>query len=221
MGKRLYFVMSVMAMANLAALAGVVFVAHSRGYLTPERVQAAAAALRGELSTSQPTTMVAASRPVEIVPSAEQIARNDAADQIRRAELERREREIEHAWQQLETQQLAVLQQKEDLEAAMKRGAAEAEARAKSTGDSGWEKQVELIASLKAKTAKDLLREKPEPEVVRIFMELDARKTQKIIEMCKSTEERQWIGRILEQLHQQNASQAEALSAGIKPSPGA
>jgi len=221
MGKRLYFVMSVVAMANLAALAGIVFVARSRGYLTPERVQAAAAALRGELSTSQPTTMVASSRPVEIVPSAEQIARNDAADQIRRAELERREREIEHAWQQLETQQLAVLRQKEDLEAAMKRRDAEAEARAKATGDSGWEKQVALIASLKAKTAKDLLREKPEPEVVRIFMELDARKTQKIIETCKSTEERQWIGRILEQLHERNASQAEALSAGIKPSPGA
>lgn len=221
MGRRLFFVASVSALVNLAALACIAGICWSRGYLIPERVQAAAAALRGELSLSQPTEHVATSAPVEVVPSAEQIARNDAADAIRQAELERRERETEHAWQQLEMRQLAILKQKEEFEAARKRNATEMEVRASSAGDSGWDKQVDLIGQAKPKTAKELLQKMSEPEVAKVFMQLEARKVGKIIEQCKTPEERSWIGRILDQLHTSDAAQAEAPGADIAPSPGA
>ena len=52
---------------------------------------------------------------------------------------------------------------------------------------------------------------------------METRTGRKIIESCKTDEERLWIGRILEQLRQRNDRQAEALTAGQKeaasPSP--
>lgn len=221
MGSRIFFVASITALANLAALACIAGICWSRGYFEPERVQAAAAAFRGELSLSQPAERVVTSAPAEVVPSAEQIARNEAADAIKQAELERRERETEHAWKQLEMRQLAILKQKEEFEAARKRNAAEQEARASAAGDSGWDKQVDLIGQAKPKTAKELLQKMSEPEVAKVFMQLEARKVGKIIEQCKTPEERSWIGRILDQLHTSDAAQAEAPGADIAPSPGA
>jgi len=221
MGRQFFFVASITAMANLAALAGVAGLACSRGYLERDRVQAAAAALRGELSLSQPATLVVTSAPAEVVPSAEQIARNEAADAIRRAELERRERETEHAWQQLEMRQLAILKQKEEFEAARKRNANELEARASAVGDSGWDKQVDLIGQAKPKTAKELLLKMSDPEVAKVFMQLESRKVGKIIEQCKTAEERSWIGRILDQLHNRDAARAETTGAVNAPIPGA
>jgi len=221
MGRQFFLVASITAMANLAALAAVVGVAWSRGYLERERVLAAAAAFRGELSLSQPATIVVTTAPAEVVPSAEQIARNDAADAIRRAELERRERETEHAWQQLEMRQLAILKQKEEFDAARRRNAKEIEARESAAGDSGWDKQVDLIGQAKPKTAKELLLKMSDPEVAKVFMQLESRKVGKIIEQCKTPEERTWIGRILDQLHNSDAARAEATGADNAPTPGA
>ena len=151
----------------------------------------------------------------------ERIGQNEEAVRVRRAELDRRQREIEQAWQQLETQQLAFLKERESFETARRREAAEADERARKAGDSGWQRELELMGTMKAKLAKSLLKEKPDAEVVKVLMELDIRKAKKIVEQCKTSEERQWIGRILGQLQDRSASQAEALGAGTVSNPGA
>jgi hypothetical protein len=206
--KRLFLVMSVTAMLNLAGLAAVCVLMWQRGWLERDRVQTALAALKGEtepVAASAPTTA-----PAEIVAADERIARDRDAEMIRHAELERRAGEIELGWAQLETQQLAFLRQIEEFETKKKQAAAEAAARASTDDEGGWRKQVELIGAMKPKMARDVLRDKEESEVVRLIMDLDARTARKI------------IGRILDQLHERDATQAEALGAGNgRPSQGA
>ena len=79
--------------------------------------------------------------------------------QMRRTEIDRRVSEIEHAWQQLEVQQLAFLQEKETLAERQRRYEAEAEARERAAGASGWKRELELIGGIKPTLAKQLLRE--------------------------------------------------------------
>jgi len=218
--KRLVSILSVVSLLNVMALAALAGYAWSGGWLAPDRVRAAASILRDgvvdgveEVASTQPTGAAAT--------IGERIEQNEEAVRVRRAELDRRQREIEQAWQQLETQQLAFLKERESFETARRREAAEADERARKAGDSGWQRELELMGTMKAKLAKSLLKEKPDAEVVKVLMELDIRKAKKIVEQCKTSEERQWIGRILGQLQDRSASQAEALGAGTVSNPGA
>lgn len=218
--KRLVSTLSVVSLLNVMALAALAGYAWSGGWLAPDRVRAAANILRDgvpedveEASATQPTGAATT--------IGERIEQNEEAVRVRRAELDRREREIEQAWQQLETQQLAFLKERESFDAARKRETAEAEERARKAGNGGWQRELELMGTVKAKLAKSLLKEKPDAEVVKVLMELDVRKAKKIVEQCRTSEERQWIGRILGQLQDRSASQAEALGAGTVSNPGA
>lgn len=217
--KRLMSVMPIVALMNMTALAGLCLYAWQKGWLEPERVRAAAMLLHDGIPEEEPAADESAGPGVAT--SVQRIAYSNESDQIRHAELDRREREIEHAWQHLETQQLAFLKEKEALDALRKRTAAEAVARIDEAGEGGWQRELELMGSIKSKLAKDLLREKADAEVVKLISELDVRKAKKIIEQCKTSEERLWIGRILEQLQQRDASQAEALVAGKVSDQGA
>lgn len=217
--KRLFSVVSMVALLNLTALAGLGVFAWQKGWLEPERVQGAVSLLREGIPDEDTTT---GEPGVAVVSTAnERIAISNEVTQIRDAELNRREREIETAWQQLETQQLAFLKEKEALEALRKRNAKEVESRMQQVGQSGWKREFELLGGIKPKLAKDLLRDKDDAEVVKILSELETRKAKKIVEQCKTSEERRWIGRILDQMQERDASQAEALVASKAPDQGA
>ena len=212
--KRLVTVVAIMAILNLAALAGLAGYAGSHGWLARERVQAAMAALKGEEQAKAAAVEEAAAEAKVPQSSGERIRRNQETEERYLIELARREREIQDAWKLLETQGLALVRDKEAFEEQKKRAAAEALARAKEGGDSGLQKELEIISGVKAKEAKDLLRQKDDADVVRILMAMEARKARQIVAACKASEERLWIGRILGKLHDSNAAQAEALGAG-------
>jgi hypothetical protein len=212
--KRLLTVLGMVAILNLAALAGLAGYAASNGWLTRDRVQRAVAALKGE---EEPAAAAAPEVAEEVKPtqsSGERIRRNQEVEERYLIELARREREIQDAWKLLETQGLALVREKEAFEEQKKRAAAEALVRAKESGDSGTQKELEIISGVKAKEAKDLLRQKDDADVVRILMAMEARKARQIVAACKASEERLWIGRILGKLRDSNATQAEALDAG-------
>lgn len=212
--KRWFAVISAVAIVNLSALLALVGWARSQGWLTPERVQAAMAALRGEENTPP----MAATQPAAVVepkkPSRDLIEENAETAERQRIELTRREREIQDGWRLLEAQQLAFLREKESFAAERKRWTAEQERRLAEAGDSGLKKELEIISGLKPTEAREQLRLKTEADAVRLLMDMDARKARKIVGACKTEEERLWIGRILGKLHEQNATQAEALGAG-------
>jgi hypothetical protein len=219
--KRLMTVVAIMAILNLAALAGLLGYAASHGWLARERVQQALAALKGEEETPVASAEEAAVKAETPQSSGDRIRRNQEVEERYLIELARREREIQDAWKLLETQGLALVREKEAFEEQKKRAAAEAVARAKENGDGGLQKELEIISGVKAKEAKELLRQKDDADVVRILMAMEARKARQIVAACKASEERLWIGRILGKLHDSNATQAEALGAGTQPDQGA
>lgn len=202
-------------MINMAAIGGLAAVAWTKDWLAKDRVVRAFAVLRGEEQAEPvPTTMPAVEADQPPIASSEQIRLQREADEIARTELERRRREIQNGWELLERQQLAFVKAKEAFEDGRKRYEEEARRRAEQDEDGGFRKELDIIAGLKAKDAKELLRLKQDADVVRILMEMEPRKARKIVGECKKSDERLWIGRILEKLHDRNAVQAEVLAAG-------
>lgn len=212
--KRLLTVIGLVAVANIAGLAGLVVYAKGQGWVTRDRLVRAAAILRGEEEDELAATQPGAGEHGAAQPSGERIRVKQEAEERHLIEMTRREREVQDAWKLLETQQLGLVREREALEEAKKRFAAEVLAKAKQTGDSGLQKELEIISGVKAKEAKELLRQKDDADVVRILLAIEARKARQIVASCKGSEERQWIGRILDKLHERDATQAEALGAG-------
>lgn len=211
--KRLLTALALMSMINMTALAVVAGVAWSKDWLHKDRVRRAFEVLTGK-ADDEATTQRADDEGECVVASSEQIRRKKDADEIARTELERRKREIHNGWDLLERQQLALLKSQEAFEEEKKRHREAQERRAEEAGDEGLKKELEILSGLKAKDAKELLKLKDDADVVRIMLEMEPRKARKIVGECKKNEERLWIGRILEKLHERDAAQAEVLAAG-------
>lgn len=201
-------------MINMAAMAGLLSVAWSKGWLEKDRLQRAFAVLQGSETDASPETTPSADSDAKVATTGDAIRQNRDAEEIVRTELERRRREIQNAWDLLERQQLALVRAKEEFETQQRRHLEELDRRAQEVGDSGFQKELEILSELKPKEAKELLRLKEEADVVRILLALEARKARKIVGECKKNDERLWIGRILEKMHDRDATQAEVLAAG-------
>lgn len=217
--KRVFTVISILAVIHVAALAaGVGFAWHSK-WLARDRLREAWAALRGESACPHGPTSAAADED-ESVAMASQIGQG-VVEPIVRTQLAVQERRIEDAWRDLEQRQLALLREKEAFDETARRRKLEAEERAKASDDSGMQKEVDLFAKMKPKLAKDLLKGRADAEAAAILMIMDGRTAKRIVDQCKTSEDRQWIGRILGQLKERDATQAEALGAGTQLSTGA
>jgi len=202
------------AVAQFLALIGFAATLAARGALTPGRLTAAAAALRGQVPAASQPASQPASRPAQQLPANEQNAREETADRIRRTELDRREREIMDQWELLRSSQVTLLRDREQFEQHRKEWESAMKRQSEERDLSGAQKELEYLSGIKAALAKEILRGKKEPDVVQLLLQMETRTGRKIIESCKTTEERLWIGRVLEQLRQRNDSQAEALTAG-------
>ncbi|MFQ5411334.1 MAG: hypothetical protein ACE5EC_03525 [Phycisphaerae bacterium] len=199
--KRLLKVMAFMALLNMFALGGVLGYACKQGWIEPRRVQEAFAVLKGEdREKTVETTDGEEKKPQPGVQVSERLRRNAESEEQYRIEFARREREIQDGWAQLEAQQLMLLRAKDEFEAEKKRYEAQREALARKEGDSGLQKELLTLSGIPPKNAKELLKAKEDADVVRIFMAMDQRKLNKIVKQCKSSEDRLWIGRIMEKL---------------------
>jgi hypothetical protein len=203
-----------MAVLNLTALTAFTAHAWNQGWLQPERVQRAIAELRSAREQVAPAPAVTNEVRKPTARAADRIRRNEEAAEKQRIELARREREIKDGWKLLEAQQLVLLRNREALEEKVRQFEANKERAAKEKGDSGLQKELDIIAGITPKAAKELLKLKPDAEVARILLAVDNRKVNKIVKQCKTSEERLWIGRVLEQLHDRDAARAEDPGAG-------
>ncbi len=200
--RRLWKVISFMSVLNMLALGGMLGYAWNQGCLEPARVREAIGILKGEVA--EPA--VEASEEVGEEPESGQkvgdrLRRNAESEEQYRIEFARREREIRDGWAQLEAQQLILLRTKDEFETEKKRYEAQRETLAKQAGDSGLQKELETLSGIPPKTAKELLQAKKDADVARIFMAMDQRKLNKIVKQCKNSEDRLWIGRIMETLN--------------------
>jgi hypothetical protein len=213
--KRMLISLAILSMINLAALIAGAAYAGKQGWFKRDRLREALMALNGaKRETPTPTTLPAEEAPATEAPPGERIRRSTDTEQIARTDLDRRVREIQDGWAMLERQQIALVQARESFEAQKKEYEEVLARRAAAAGDDGLKRELEILSGVKAKEAKELLKQKKEADVVRILMTMEERKARKIVSECKTDEERSWIGRILEKLHDRNAVQAEALVAG-------
>ena len=213
--KRLFTTISLLALVNLGGLAGLAGYAWSKGWIEQDRVRRAIAALKGEQEEPALATGKArGSEPKSAGQAIERIRRNEESEEQHRIELVLREQEIKKGWELLASRDLALLREKEALEEEKRRFVAERERLAETDGSSGLKKELEVLSGVNPKTAKDLLKLKDDADVVRILMSMDQRKVSNIVKQCKTNEERLWIGRVMEQFHDGNATQAEDLGAG-------
>lgn len=213
--RRVFIVISLLAVVNLGGLAGLVGYAWSKGWVRKDRIRQAMVVLKGEQEApTVPAETEQDSEPAPRGQAIERIRRNEEAEEQHRIELALREQEIKKGWELLASRDLALLREKEALDEEKRRFAAEREQLANKDGSSGLRKELGILSGVNPKVAKDLLKMKDDADVVRILMAMDQRKVSNIVKQCKSNEERLWIGRVLEKFRDGNAAQAEDLGAG-------
>jgi hypothetical protein len=192
-------------------VAGAIGYAGFAGMLKADRIASAYAALRGDKAA--PAEELPAP-PAEVVrPVA---APADTPADLVRLELAQREADLRNQWELIRAAQLQLLRDREEFEREKKEVAAIAGRRLTPDQSEGYKKEIEYLSTIKPKQAKDFLRLKKDADAVDILLAVDPRVGRKIIDACKSQEDRLWMGRILEQLRQRNDGQAEALAAGAQ-----
>jgi len=209
--RRIYDTIALASLLTIVLLCGLAGYLAAKGNLTGQRLRAAFEAL-----TSQPAEGAAsqpASRPTA-GPASEVLAAGRESEQVMLQRFELLKRQLENEKALLEAARIAFIREKEAFERAKKQWQQKQEQRLKELAKSGFQKELEYLSSISPKQALALLRQKQEAEAAQLLMAMETRKGKKIIESCKTDEERKWIGRILELIRQQDSVQAAALAGG-------
>ena len=211
---KVYNALAIVAIANMLALGGFAGFLIIGGKLTPERAEAIASVLRGEMDEAaaaeegdvEGTDEGAAAGP-ERRRSGEEVRMAREHDRMRHLEIERARRDVE-ARQQLLDQSL------HDLVTGQEEFTEERQAwtkeRAKLTTedqDRGFEQELEYVAGLAPKQAKEhliLVYNKHSADAVRLLMHMDVSRGKRILAQFKTPEELQIMSQLLEQLRNQD-----------------
>jgi flagellar motility protein MotE (MotC chaperone) len=199
--RRLYHILALIAIINLFAVAGLAGYLFASGRLNEERVRQMAGVLRGEY----PAAQVAATQPVEVKPqpqrSREEIAAIQAQREFYQLVSERHRREMVDRAELNDSIQLRVLQRLEEIEQKKKTFQQQKEAFEKQSEQEGFSEALDVYSSIDPKQAKELLQMKEkDADVVQLLMEMEPFRRKKIVNACKTPEDRAWIGRILNQI---------------------
>ena len=210
--KRLYHTLALLALVNLFAVAGLVGYLLASGRLNAERVDQIGEVLRGEY----PAPEVAATQPVDdkVVPqrSREEIAALRDERERRQLASVRLKRESADRETLDQSVQFQVLRRLEEIE--RKNALFEQQKKAFETQkeQEGFTQALEMYSSMTPKLAKDLLKTREKnADVVRLLMRMEPSRRKKIVNACKTSEEKLWVGRILIQIERQDKPQANGV----------
>lgn len=219
--KRVYHILALMALINLFAVAGLIgFLVYS-GKLTRERADQIAAILRGEelagassAAASQPaatTTAPAGSR--------ETIARDQARKELYALMAERHLREMEDRRLLNQQIQLDVNRQLEKIEQDKKSFEEQRQELAEVNRQDGFERELALFNSIDPKNARDQLKMRKDADAVLLMMKMDEGRARKVVDACKTDDEKLWIGRILIQMQKQDTLSDSGVDGPPESSP--
>ena len=210
--KRLYHILALLALVNLFAVTGLLGYLFASGRLNAERVDQIGEVLRGEY----PVPEVASTQPAEekTVPRRSRQAIAAARDRRERIQLtgERLKRELEDRATLDQSVQLQVQRQLEEIEKKKELFEQQKSVFVSQQDQEGFTQALEMYSSMNPKLAKDLLKNREKDvDVVRLLMRMEPSRRKKIVNACKSPEEKFWIGRILTQVEKQNMTQANGV----------
>ncbi len=218
--KRLYHILSLMALIGVFAIAGFAGFLFATGRLSAQRIDQIGMVLRGELpKPAAPATQPAAPA---VQPSRAEIAHLQAQKEYFELAGERLRTESEQRRALDQRIQLDITRQREELETrrqeskpARKRPSAQPAAQAEAAG---IEKELELFASMEPKMGRDLLMKRKDPDAIQVLMRLEPFRVKKIVDACKTDDEKAWIGRILNQIHNMDSEAATGVDGPGAPS---
>jgi len=220
--KRVYHILSLLAMVNLFAVAGLLGYLFWSGKLSAERVDQIARVLRGEfpaeeVAATQPAAALAA--PPEA--SRTEIARLQAQRQYYELLAERHKRETEDRLALNRDVQLKTVRLLEEIDLKQRQFKQRQKEVLQQSEQLGFEQALEMYSSIDPKKAKELLKKhEKEADVVRLLMEMDNSRRKKIINACKTEDELQWIGKILTGIRLMNEGPAPGVDVGVASSKG-
>ena len=202
--KRLFNMLVLVALVNLFALIGFAGYLFASGRLNEDRINQMARVLRGELDEEDAsTTQPSESEEEPPIRSAVEIAKANERSRYNELMSERHLRQIEDRRRLGEDTRIEVDRLLEEIGQREARVQKQLEAVRQEKELAGFEKQLEVYAKLEPKRAKDLMmKEMTEADVVHLLMAMDESKVVKIGNACKTDEELNWIGRILNQIGQ-------------------
>lgn len=204
--RKLYQGVAMLALINLFAVGGLVGYLFASGRLNEERVNQIGKVLRGEFPKEQE---VASTQPAATQP-APQESRAEIADLQAKRELyrlvgERLQNEVAQRQSLNDSVQLEVLRRLEEIEKKNQRFENEKKEFKQQSEQEGFTQVLDMYSSMDPKLAKDLLRTKEkDADVVQLLMKMDPNRRTKIVNACKSAEDRVWIRRILDQIQSKN-----------------
>jgi len=212
---KLFGLIAVFSVATMLALSGLGVYLWSSGKMTPARIETIAAVLRGEhdaapedAPTTQPTSAPAASQPFR-APSADELARQRREAQVRRAGLDRAERDV-RAQRELLDQALHALVQKEEAFDGERTAWLDQQKKLREKAeDAGFAKEVELVSKLDPAQAKaHLLRvwEKEKADAVRLLNALKVSAAQAIFAQMTEPQEADILHELLEAVREQQVN---------------
>ena len=210
--KRFYHALALLALVNLFAVAGLMGYLFASGRLNAERMDQSGEVLRGEY----PLAEVAATRPADekVVPQRSREGIAALRDQRERVQLasERLKRESADRETLDQSVQLQVLRRLEEIEKKNKLFEQHKKGFETQNEQEGFSQALDMYSSMTPKLAKDLLKTREKDvDVVRLLMRMEPSRRKKIVNACKTSEEKFWIGRILTQVEKQNKPQANGV----------
>jgi flagellar motility protein MotE (MotC chaperone) len=204
--RKLYQAVAMIALINLFAVVGMVTFLFVSGRLNEERINQIGKVLRGEFPATQEvaTTQPAATQPTPRESRAE-IADLQAKRELYRLVGERLQNEVSQRQALNDSVQLEVLRRLEEIEKKNQRFEQEKKEFKKQNEQEGFGQALDMYSAMDPKLAKELLRTKEkDADVVQLLMKMEPNRRTKIVNACKSAEDRVWIRRILDQIQVKN-----------------
>jgi len=223
MFKKLWHMVAWLALANLFAVGGLVAYLVVSGRLNGERLEQIAVVLRGEFPQPEAPASQPAAAPDKPQTSAEELAQLEARKRLYTLISERHQREIDDRNSLNQAIQLDVNRQLEQIETQKETFQKEKRMTQEALEQSGFQQALDIYSEMDPKLAKDVLITKKDADVVHLFMSMDSGKRKKIVNSCKTPEEKAWVGRILTQIGSLDELQAappqgvESSLAGTPP----
>ncbi len=225
---KLYNALAVVAIANLLAVGGLLGLLASTGRLAPDRVDAALRALRGEAPASQPAEAeVQHAETVSTAParqqSAEEIREQQRHEQLRRATLDRAMRDLAAQRELLDQVLHEVITRQEQLEKQQQDWLAQRAKLRSEAQDDGFEKELEFVAGLPPKQAKEHLVKtwkQSQADAVRLVGGLKPSKAKELLSQLKTPEELDIMHQLLVELREQDVDQLVPGQGGPQASGG-
>lgn len=220
--KRFYHVLAWLAVANLFAVGGLVGYLFASGKLNPERMEQIAVVLRGEFPKPQVQTTQPAKQEEKPQTSREELARLEARKRFYMLISERQQRDLEDRNTLSQSIQLDVNRQLEKIESKEQEFTKQKQEAQKVAEQNGFQQTLDIYSEMDPKLAKDVLRTHfKDADAVRVLMQMDTGRRKRIVNSCKTDEEKAWISRMLMQMQRLDVAQANAAetnkTGGSKP----